>query len=76
MQIVRPHGYFDDMDDPRHHGPADFASRHTGILPVQGSMLRRNVMTTEEDIALKLCMNLLQAAPTNNADLIATPVTL
>ena len=72
-QIVRPHGYFDDIDDPV---TMDQLISALGAIPAYypckvrccGGML----MTTEEDIALKLCMNLLQAASDNNADLIAT----
>ncbi len=72
-QIVRPHGYFDDVDDPQ---TMDRLISTLGAQPVYypckvrccGGML----MTTDEDIALKLCMKLLQAAADNNADLIAT----
>jgi heterodisulfide reductase subunit B len=72
-QIVRPHGFFDDVDDPV---TMDQLITAVGGTPTHypckvrccGGML----MTTEEDIALKLCMNLLQAAADNGADLIAT----
>lgn len=72
-QIVRPHGYFDDVDNPV---TMDNLFSAVGATPVHyackvrccGGML----MTTEEDIALKLCMKLLQAAADNGAELIAT----
>ena len=72
-QIVRPHGYFDDKDDPV---LMDEMFRAVGAEPVHypckvrccGGML----MTTEEDVALKLNRGLLQAAKDNGADMIAT----
>jgi heterodisulfide reductase subunit B2 len=72
-QIVRPHGYFDDVDNPV---TMDKLITALGATPTHfpgkvrccGGML----MTTEEDIALKLCSGLLQGAADNNADLIAT----
>jgi len=72
-QIVRPHGLFDDVDDPIKMG--QLLSR-LGAEPVHypckvrccGGML----MTTKEDVALALSMKLLEAAVDNNVDLIAT----
>ncbi len=72
-QIVRPHGYFDDRDDPQ---TMDQLIQALGAEAVHyppkvrccGGML----MTTDEQIALKLCHSLLQAAADNSADVIAT----
>lgn len=72
-QIVRPHGYFDDKDDPQ---TMDQLIQALGAEAVHyppkvrccGGML----MTTDETIALKLCENLLQAADENEADVVAT----
>jgi heterodisulfide reductase subunit B2 len=72
-QIVRPYGYFDDMDDPV---TMDKLFRAIGAEPTYypgkvrccGGML----MTTEENVALKLNLGLLQAAVDNGAELIAT----
>jgi heterodisulfide reductase subunit B len=72
-QIVRPHGYIDDIDDPI---KMDQLLAATGAEPVHypckvrccGGML----MTTQEDVALKLNLELLQAAEDNGAQIIAT----
>jgi heterodisulfide reductase subunit B len=72
-QIVRPHGYFDDKDDPQ---TMDLLIRALGAEAVPyppkvrccGGML----MTTDEKIALKLCNSLLQSAVDEQADVIAT----
>jgi len=72
-QIVRPHGYFDDVDEP------DSMDRLLSALGAEvipypckvrccGGML----MTTQEDVALDLNMKLLQAAEDTNAEIIAT----
>jgi heterodisulfide reductase subunit B len=72
-QIVRPYGYFDDVDDPvtmdkllRSLGAE--ATHYPGKVRCCGGML----MTTEENIALKLNLGLLQAAVDNGAEMIAT----
>jgi heterodisulfide reductase subunit B len=72
-QIVRPHGHFDDVDDPV---TMDKLFAALGAEPVNypckvrccGGML----MTTAEEIALDLNYKLLDAAVENNADVIAT----
>jgi heterodisulfide reductase subunit B len=72
-QIVRPHGHFDDVDDPV---TMDRLLQALGAEVVYypskvrccGGML----MTTQEPIALKLNSNLLQAAVDNDAEIIAT----
>lgn len=72
-QIVRPHGGFDDTDDPV---TMDRLIEAIGAEPVPypckvrccGGML----MTTEQDIALKLNLSLLQGAADNDADVVAT----
>jgi len=72
-QIVRPHAYFDDKDDPitmdrliRAIGGE--AVYYPGKVRCCGGML----MTTDENIALKLNRDLLQGAVENDADIIAT----
>ena len=72
-QIVRPHGAFDDVDDPV---TMDELFKALGAEPVYypgkvrccGGML----MTTYEEVALKLNHSLIAAAIDNGADLIAT----
>ena len=72
-QIVRPNGYFDDVDDPQ---TMDQLIRALGAEPVNyppkvrccGGML----MTTDEQIAVKLCYDLLLAAAENGGEIIAT----
>jgi heterodisulfide reductase subunit B len=72
-QIVRPHGYFDDVDEPV---TMDRLLSAVGaeVVPYTckvrccGGML----MTTQEDVALELNMRLLQAAEDANAEIIAT----
>lgn len=72
-QIVRPHGYFDDRDEPVTMDRlltalgADVAY-YPGKVRCCGGML----MTTDEDVALKLSMSRLAAALDNGADIIAT----
>jgi heterodisulfide reductase subunit B len=72
-QIVRPKYHFDDVDDPIAMDKllqalgADVVY-FPGKVRCCGGML----MTTQEDIALKLNMNLLQAAIDNGAEIIAT----
>jgi len=72
-QIVRPYGYFDDVDDPVTMDKLLQAlgaevTHFPGKVRCCGGML----MTTEEDIALKLNLGLLQAAIDNGAEMIAT----
>jgi len=72
-QIIRPHGYFDDVDEPVKMDQL-LAALGAEVVPYPckvrccGGML----MTTQEDVALNLNMKLLQAAADNNADMIAT----
>jgi heterodisulfide reductase subunit B len=72
-QIVRPHGYFDDPDEPMTMDRllaalgADVV-HYPGKVRCCGGML----MTTDEEIALKLSMCRLAAAVDNGADIIAT----
>jgi heterodisulfide reductase subunit B len=72
-QIVRPYGYFDDVDDPVTMDKLLQAlgaevTHFPGKVRCCGGML----MTTEENIALKLNLGLLQAAADNGAEMIAT----
>ena len=72
-QIVRPYGYFDDVDDPVTMDKLLQAlgaevTHYPGKVRCCGGML----MTTEENIALKLNLGLLQAAVDNGAEMIAT----
>jgi heterodisulfide reductase subunit B len=72
-QIVRPHGYFDDVDEPVSMDNL-LSAIGAQVVPYPckvrccGGML----MTTKEDIALDLIMKLLQAAADTEADVIAT----
>jgi heterodisulfide reductase subunit B len=72
-QIVRPYGFFDDIDNPMTmdnllKGIGADVVDYPGKVRCCGGML----MSTEEDIALKLNLGLLQAAVDNKADVIAT----
>jgi heterodisulfide reductase subunit B len=72
-QIVRPYGYFDDVDDPVTMDKllqtlGAEVTHYPGKVRCCGGML----MTTEENIALKLNLGLLQAAVDNGAEMIAT----
>ncbi len=72
-QIVRPYGYFDDVDDPVTmdkllQALGAEATHYPGKVRCCGGML----MTTEENIAVKLNLGLLQAAVDNGAEMIAT----
>ena len=72
-QIVRPNGYFDDVDDPVTmdrllEGLGAEVVYYPNKVRCCGGML----MTTDQQIGLKLNMNLLQAAADNGADMIAT----
>jgi len=72
-QIVRPHGHFDDVDEPV---SMDRLFRTLGAEAVDypckvrccGGML----MTTSDEIALELNLKLLDRAADSNADMIAT----
>ncbi len=72
-QIVRPHGYFDDVDEPMTMDRL-LTALGAEVVPYPhkarccGGML----MTTSEDVALDLNMRLLQAAVDTNAEIIAT----
>ncbi len=72
-QIVRPHYDFDDLDDPITMDElieklGGVSVPYTSKVRCCGGML----MTTEEDIALKLNANLLEVAADNGAEIIAT----
>lgn len=72
-QIVRPNGYFDDVDDPVTmdrllEGLGADVVYYPNKVRCCGGML----MTTDQQIGMKLNMNLLQAAVDNGADMIAT----
>ncbi|TFH60372.1 MAG: disulfide reductase, partial [Candidatus Zixiibacteriota bacterium] len=72
-QIVRPYGYFDDVDDPVTmdkllQALGAEATHYPGKVRCCGGML----MTTQENIALKLNLGLMQAAVDNGAEMIAT----
>ncbi len=72
-QIVRPHGYFDDVDEPVMMDRL-LSAVGAEVVPYPckvrccGGML----MTTQEEIALDLNMKLLQAAADTGAEVIAT----
>jgi len=72
-QIVRPHGLFDDVDDPI---KMDQLLARLGAEPVHYPCKVRcccgMLMTTKEDVALALNLKLLEAAVDNSADMIAT----
>jgi heterodisulfide reductase subunit B2 len=72
-QIVRPNGYFDDVDDPVTMdrllaGLGADVVYYPNKVRCCGGML----MTTDQQIGMKLNMNLIQAAVDNGADMIAT----
>jgi heterodisulfide reductase subunit B2 len=72
-QIVRPQGFFDDVDDPM-----TMDRLFTGLgaevvyFPEKVRCCGGMLMTTQTDIAYKLNMSLLQAAQDNGAEIIAT----
>ncbi|HWR82225.1 MAG TPA: CoB--CoM heterodisulfide reductase iron-sulfur subunit B family protein [Candidatus Deferrimicrobium sp.] len=72
-QIVRPHGHFDDVDDPvtmdRLLAAVGATVTH---YPAKVRCCGGMLMTTQEEVALKLNLTLLQAAVDNGADVIAT----
>jgi heterodisulfide reductase subunit B2 len=72
-QIVRPYGFFDDIDDPMTmdrllQALGAQVTDFPGKVRCCGGML----MSTAEDVALKLNLNLLEAAADNGAEMIAT----
>jgi heterodisulfide reductase subunit B len=72
-QIVRPHGYFDDVDDPMKMDELINAIGARAVpYPCKVRCCGGMLMTTNEEIALSLNEKLLQAAVENGADLIAT----
>lgn len=72
-QIVRPHGHFDDVDDPV---TMDRLFRALGATvvdyPVKVRCCGGMLMTTDDEVAQKLNRGLLQAAADNDAQIIAT----
>lgn len=72
-QIVRPHGYFDDVDDPvKMDQLLSALGAEVADYPCKVRCCGGMLMTTREDIALALNLKLLEAAVENNADMIAT----
>ena len=72
-QVIRPHRDFDDLDDPQTmdrliEALGGIPTEYTAKVRCCGGML----MTTDEEIALKLNNNLLESAAENQADVIAT----
>jgi heterodisulfide reductase subunit B len=72
-QIVRPTGRFDDVEDPQH---LDRLFRAVGatVVPYPGKVrcCGGMLMTTFEDVALKMNRDLLAGAVQNGADVIVT----
>jgi heterodisulfide reductase subunit B len=72
-QIVRPHGFFDDVDDPV---TMDELFKALGAevvdYPAKVRCCGGMLMTTDEEVAQKLNRGLLQAAVDNGAETIAT----
>ena len=72
-QIVRPHGQFDDVDDPV---KMDQLLSRIGAevihYPCKVRCCGGMLMTTQQNIALALNLKLLEAAADNGADMIAT----
>lgn len=72
-QIVRPHGHFDDKDDPvTMDNLLKALGAEVTYYPNKVRCCGGMLMTTQEEIALKLNNSLLQAAVDNGADMIAT----
>ncbi len=72
-QIVRPHGHFDDVDDPVTMDKLFTALGATvTYFPAKVRCCGGMLMTTQEEIALDLNLRLLEVASDNNADIIAT----
>ncbi len=72
-QIVRPHHGFDDIDDPQ---TMDRLIEVLGGTPTEYSSKVRccggMLMTTDEEVALKLNKNLIENAVDNEAEMIST----
>lgn len=72
-QIVRPNGYFDDVDNPVTMDKLfECLGAEVVYYPNKVRCCGGMLMTTDEEIGLKLNSCLLQAAVDNGADLIAT----
>lgn len=72
-QIVRPHGQFDDVDEPVTMDRLLSAlGAEVAPYPCKVRCCGGMLMTTQEEVALDLNMKLLQAAADNNAEVIAT----
>lgn len=72
-QIVRPHGYFDDINDPVKMDQLLTALGAEVVdYPTKVRCCGGMLMITQEDVALALNLTLLEAAIDNGADMIAT----
>lgn len=72
-QIVRPHGWFDDVDDPMlMDNLLNALGAETVYYPCKVQCCGGMLMTTEEEVALRLNRDLLEAAVVNGANVIAT----
>ena len=72
-QIVRPHGNFDDVDDPQTMDKLLAAlGAEVTYYPPKVRCCGGMLMMTDENIALKLCHELIEAAEVNGANVIAT----
>lgn len=72
-QIVRPHGEFDDVDDPIQMDQLLTALGAEVVdYPAKVRCCGGMLMTTQEDVALALNLTLLEAAVDNGAEMIAT----
>ncbi len=72
-QIVRPNGYFDDVDDPQSMDRLLTAlGAEVTYYPMKVKCCGGMLMMTDETIALKLCVDLIEAAIENDANVIST----
>jgi len=72
-QIVRPHGYFDDVDNPITMDQLfEALGAQVVHFPAKVRCCGGMLMTTDDVVALKLNRGLLQAAVDNDAELVAT----
>jgi heterodisulfide reductase subunit B len=72
-QIVRPHGQFDDVDDPiKMDQLLSSIGAEVVHYPCKVRCCGGMLMTTQQNIALELNLKLLEAAVDNGADMIAT----
>ncbi|MGB5107027.1 MAG: CoB--CoM heterodisulfide reductase iron-sulfur subunit B family protein [Candidatus Zixiibacteriota bacterium] len=72
-QIVRPNGYFDDVDDPQTMDQLIQALGAESVnYPPKVRCCGGILITTDERIAVKLCHELLLAAAENGGEIIAT----